>query len=154
MASIREQIMDAVVAALDGASKPASITVHRSRGRPIDDDDLPATVVYLRREDTADRATALLDRRTIIALEHRVSGDPVDTQLDALLVWGTAAMQADPTWGGLAYETTEQSTEWDSGLLQAQQRRGGGPMSAVFGAARQEFEIVHATQREDQESGP
>ena len=47
MASIRQRIVDAVVARLDGAGKPAGLAVHRSRGISIDQDELPAMVVYL-----------------------------------------------------------------------------------------------------------
>ena len=47
MASIRQRIVDAVVARLDGAGKPAGLAVHRSRGLSIDQDTLPAIVVYL-----------------------------------------------------------------------------------------------------------
>ncbi len=72
--TIRETIMAAIAAALDGAGKPAELTVHRFRARSLDRDDMPAMAVYHLGEtvalETHDEPSVL--RTLTIRVEHRV----------------------------------------------------------------------------------
>lgn len=146
MSSMREQVLLAVVAALDGhGAKPEGTTVHRWRTRPVEQDELPAAVVYQVREATQDRATALLDRTLRVRVEARVRavGESPDQALDPLLTWIVRAMTEDPKFGGVAADTTEQETTWDAADL-----------DRILGAAAVDFDIQYQTTRQDPESGP
>lgn len=126
MASVREGIVDALVAAIDGVGKPAGLTVHRLRTRPIEQDSLPAILVYLPNEsvdrdegdlDGADGDTGpSVERVLTVRTEFRVkvpTGTAPDTALDPLYVWAVQAVTADGTLGGLALDVREAGTAWD-----------------------------------------
>lgn len=140
MASVRERIVDAVVAALNAPGKPAGLTVHRSRTRPIDKDRLPAMVVYLATEDVGDHAAIAVMRTLRIRVECRVTGDPPDTVLDEHVTWAVKALKADEKLGGLAVRINEVRTVWDA-----------AERDKVYAAAATEFEIEYATAYNDPE---
>lgn len=145
MASVRERIMAALEAAVNGAGKPAGLNVHRQRRRPIDRDKLPATVVYAIREDVRAFSTGPIrdvERRLRVRLEHRATGAPEDQVLDPYLVWGTKALKADETLGGLCREINEVLIEWD-----------GEQADQVYAGAGQEFEVIYETTEADPETG-
>jgi hypothetical protein len=52
MSSIRSQILAAMKSALDAPEKPAGLSVHRTKTRPITADKLPAIVIYRLQEPT------------------------------------------------------------------------------------------------------
>ena len=121
MASIREQIIQAVVAALDGSGKPAGLTVHRYRTRPLEKDDLPAQVVYPAGTGGAVAETVRLYggtndvlRELRVRIESRVMGAQPDQLLDPLYIWAVKAVMSDPTLGGLAHEIREEATSFDA----------------------------------------
>lgn len=137
--SRREAVLQAVVAALNGAGKPADLTVHRSRHRPIDKDELPAQVVYLISETVPTQyGVPLVDREVIVAVETRATGTPSDQALDEYLSWTVRALITDHTLGGAAMNVTEQETTWIA-----------EEMDKVYGAAQQRFAIVYRTRHDD-----
>lgn len=151
MASRRERILVAVKAALEQASvtidgvvhpKPAGLAVHRQRRRPIENDLLPATVLYLLEEDVElETFDGVTGRTASVALEHRVSGDaPEDQLLDPLVTWGTRVLMAEPSLGGLALGVEERKLTWD-----------GEERDEKYGACRQDFAIEYETPENDPE---
>ncbi len=120
--SRRSAILVEIVARLDAVGKPADVTVHRSRTRPIDKDALPAMVVYLLEETTESRSSGRhkARRRSKVRVECRVAvaaDDETtlpDDAVDPLLSWAVRSLLADPTLGGLAIEVIEESTTWDA----------------------------------------
>ncbi len=102
MPSIRELIVSTIVANLGGAGVPQGTTVHRMRTRPIEDDQLPAILVYT--EDDSPKPLGgqeyrapLVERQLVLYLECRALGSTTmapDQALDPLLVWGSQTMGA------------------------------------------------------------
>lgn len=130
-ASIREQIVLAIVAALGAAtapragglvSPPSGLTVHRERTRAIEVDSLPAIMVYSDDNDPkplAGQAYAapLTEHQLAVSLECRALGSasiPPDAALDPVLVWAALAIFADERFGGLASGVEEGRTVWNS----------------------------------------
>ena len=120
MSSIREQIVDGIVALLEASGSPAGLTVHRERTRPIEDDSLPALVVYCEDEEpkSTDKQTfrsPLVERslRLIVEARARATGGLApDQALDPLLVWTAQQILQNETIGGLAIGATEGKTSW------------------------------------------
>jgi hypothetical protein len=122
-ASIREQIILALVAALtDQPNPPAGLTIHRERTRPIEQDSLPAIMVYA--DDDVPKPLAaqvyrspLTERQLSLAIECRAQGSstvPPDQALDPVLVFAALAVFADESFGGLASGVEEGRTVWVS----------------------------------------
>ncbi len=115
--SIREQIVDAIVAllAIDG------LQVHRERTRPIEDDALPAVLLYFEDEDPApigsERRAPHVERALQVIVECRaaaIGGKSPDGALDPLLVWTSSQLLGNETIGGLANGVAEGRTVWSS----------------------------------------
>ena len=120
MSSIREQIVDRIVALLEASGAPAGLAIHRERSRPIEDDSLPALVVYCEDEEpkSTDKQTfrsPLVERslRLIVEARARATGGLApDQALDPLLVWTAQQILQNETIGGLAIGATEGKTNW------------------------------------------
>lgn len=126
MASIREQIIDQVVANLEAGGKPSGLTVHRIRTRPIEEDVLPAILIYT--EDDEPKTLAgqvfkapIVERRLVLYIEYRAEGSLTvapDQALDPLIVWGTKQMVANEKFvsnaypDGLGMGVVELKTAW------------------------------------------
>ncbi len=114
--SITELILQAVVTALDGAGKPAGVTVNRSRRQSLEKSQLPMISVYPIREEvtraTDNRRSPLVERRLRVQVKCRIVGD--DQANDALRKWAVQSVMADQSLGGLALEIVEESTDWDA----------------------------------------
>ncbi len=115
--SIREQIVDAIVAllAIDG------VEVHRERTRPIEDEKLPALLLYFEDEEPApigsDRRAPFVERALQVIVEARaevIGGQSPDQALDPLLSWTAQRLLQNETIGGLANGVTEGRTSWSS----------------------------------------
>jgi hypothetical protein len=157
MSTVRDQIVVALVAALGAAgpvaghTRPAGLTVHRERTRPIEVDSLPAVLVYFEDDiprpfDAQKFRSPFLERDLGVALECRAQGSqavPVDVALDPILVWALAAGFIDETFGGLALGAIEGRTEWKS-------REGDVPVAA----ATLHISIKFRTSRLDPTSSP
>jgi len=125
-ASIREQILAAIVTNLAASGAPAGLTVHRMRARPIEDDQLPAILVYSEDDEPKPLGgqvfqAPLVERQLVIYLEYRAAGSLTvspDAALDPLIVWGTQTMVANEkivstTYpDGLAMGVVELKTAW------------------------------------------
>ncbi len=122
MASIGVQIAAAFVAALNaatagGMTRPAGLTVHRFRARPIDEDDLPAQVVFPAEEanEVSDNLRLLRLMKVMVQSRVEVPADSyADTALDPLYLWSVKALKADETLGGLAIQIVEGPRQWDN----------------------------------------
>lgn len=147
-ATIREQIISAIIAALGvmGGNRPGGLTVHRERTRPIEVDSLPAILVYA--EDDVPKplgqqvyGSPLTERQLTVSLECRAQGTSSvspDEALDPLLVYATQQMFADEKFGGLANQVEEGKTAWNS-------REGDVPVAS----ARLSFTVRYRTSRLD-----
>lgn len=146
MASVRELILQAAVAALNGAGKPAGLAVHRNRTRPFGSDQLPAIVLYPG-PDPEDVVLATHDggveRRFTVRAECRAiaAGVPPDQATDPLTTWCTRALHEDPTFGGLAAEIEERRISW-----------AAEETDQVFAAAAVDFLVTYYTHADDPEA--
>jgi hypothetical protein len=144
--SIREQIVVLLVAALNasGSGRPAGLTVHRERTRPIEIDSLPAILVYA--DDDAPKplgqqtyAAPLTERRLSLSIECRAAGSSgvaVDQALDPLLVWAASAVRADEKFGGLANGVEEGRTVWSSRETDTQIAAAKWGITIIFRTSR------------------
>ncbi len=147
--TIRETIMAAVEAGLDGAGKPTGLNVHRFRNRGLDKDDMPAVVAYHLGETVeleTHEAGGTVERTLMIRLEHRVktlvaSTDPPDKTLDPLISWGTKALMTDSALDALITSIEEVEINW-----------AAFEADSLYGGAAQDFKIVYATDWDDQET--
>jgi len=128
MSSIREQIIVAIVGLLGGTNKPTGLTIHRERTRPIQDDELPAILVYTEDDEPKPLSgqqyrAPLVERQLVVYLEHRAAGSlstPPDAALDPLIVWSTRTMVGNEKFvttgfpDGLATGVHEGKTAWMS----------------------------------------
>lgn len=142
--SVGLQIIKAYAAALDIADpeKPAGVTIHRSRYRPVEKDDLPAIVVYSIVEEV-ETANQQRDKRRTFRLraELRAKGDPPDDALDPLRVWAVKRAMDDVTFGGLAKDVREVRTAWVAESF-----------TEILGAAAVDFEAWYETTGDDLEA--
>lgn len=125
MSSIREQIAAAVVNLLTGTGAetppaPAGLTVHRERTRPVEQDKLPAILVYFEDEEPTPLAkqefkAPITKRHLGVVFEMRVvpdSGQAPDQAVDPLYLWIMQQIAVDETLGGLAMGVTEGPMKW------------------------------------------
>lgn len=114
--SLTEQILDAIVIALDAAGKPAAATINRSRRRAIEPEELPMISVYPIMEEVAksseSRFAGKVQRRLRVQIKSRVQGE--DHHLDPYRQWTLKALMSDPSLDDLTLEIIEESTEWDA----------------------------------------
>lgn len=120
--SIREQIAAAVIAAVSGTGAPPGLTVHRERTRPVEQEQLPAILIYFEDDHpeplAGQKFRAPLTERSL-NLVAEIRGTPAGAQapdeaIDALYVWLMQAVAADETFGGLAMGITEGPVKWFS----------------------------------------
>ena len=119
----RQQIREAVKAALIGAhgdpvqyATAAGARVYETRVVPFRRLELPAVAVYSLSETSDDEETAprVLKRSLQLVVEAAVQqGDNVDDALDAISAQIETAMHRDPTFGGVASDSTLSSTRLD-----------------------------------------
>jgi hypothetical protein len=110
-ASIRVQIMNALMAALNGPGAPCKFW--RMRMEEFQSNELPAGNLILEEENR--QIDAGEDDCTLtVSLDCIVSTtvDPVDEALDALLVWAEQSIMADQTLGGLATYIDPKPVKW------------------------------------------
>jgi hypothetical protein len=125
MSSIREQIAARAVAVLDGSAagnvpRPPGLTVHRERTRPIEQDSLPAIIVYFEDEEPTPFAkqkfqAPLTERHLNAVLEMRATpdqGQAPDEAVDPLYLWAMQQIMSDEKFSGLAMGVTEGPMKW------------------------------------------
>lgn len=116
MATARNAIIVAAVAALNGVGKPAGLTIHRMRAKPIEKDKLPAAVVYIVSEPVKKAApnATLVQRELRFRVEVRTTGEVPDEALDDYAQWVVEALMTDQSLGGVCRELSEVESEWDA----------------------------------------
>jgi len=145
MPTIRQQVRDAVEAALNGVGKPGGLTIGMARKRPAKAAELPLSMIVMHKETTkrnSDSVRAPVVERTMrMAIDHWVS-DAEDPQaaLEAQLDWATTAIVGSGLLGNTVRDITEDETQWDWENLELQ-----------FGRATQWFTIKFTTKTNDQE---
>jgi hypothetical protein len=146
MSSIREQIAAAIVAAVSGPGAPAGLTVHRERTRPVENEQLPAILIYFEDEQPEPLAgqkfrAPLTERSLGVVAEIRVvptGGQAPDEAADSLYVWLIQAVGADESFGGLAMGVTEGPVKWFS-----------KEADAIYAGAAVHFIVHYRTKRLD-----
>ena len=114
--SIRERILQALVARLNPVAMDQAATVWRTPSVAITRDQCPALVVFPESESLAERANDRVTRELtvrITALARAVPPDIAETQADALLCAAHAALMLDVNLGGLALGVREVESEWE-----------------------------------------
>ena len=112
--SYRTQIAEGFKAALLG-NTPAEQSVHTKLDRPLQPADLPAVMIYASsaRRGSNDFGNALIERLVMVHVESAIQSTQVNalTDADALAASIEAAIEADPSLGGVVNNTRwEQST--------------------------------------------
>jgi hypothetical protein len=113
--SLLELLAQYFQAQIDAPGKPEGLVVERQRSLPINEDLLPAALIYVLRE-TATKIqgrSTVMRREVVIRVELRAAGEPSDQLLDPLRQWVVSQMAVDFKCGGLAKEIEEISSQWD-----------------------------------------
>lgn len=124
MSSMRERILAVLLAKLEtppaGVTKPTGLVLHRFAMLPIEDDTLPAAVVYWTACDQTQKtmfaATAmdtLLEYHLAVRVEVRAAGE-TDGVLDDLIQYVRQVVFTDPSLGGLATSAREDGLQIDA----------------------------------------
>jgi hypothetical protein len=114
--SIRERILQTLVARLAPVATDQAATVWRTPSVAITRDQCPALVVFPESELLAERANDRVTRELtvrITALARTVPPDVAETEADALLCAAHAALMLDVNLGGLALGVREVESEWE-----------------------------------------
>ena len=114
--SIRERILQTLVARLTPVATDQAATVWRTPSVSITRDQCPALVVFPESESLAERANDRVTRELtvrITALARAVPPDVAETQADALLCAAHSALMLDVNLGGLALGVREVESEWE-----------------------------------------
>lgn len=117
MSSVREQVIAAVMTALNTGRPGGVPATERTRMLALEASQLPSTVLVPRRESVqfkGGRWSPLVERTLTVELEHRALGSAgvtPDQAADAQLSWPVKALCGN-TLGGLAMEIRETGTEW------------------------------------------
>lgn len=148
--SIRERIVQAAVAAIDGVGKPTGLAVHRYRTRKLEaEKHLPAMVVFIGDEPVKPYTQDGEVLRTLeLAVKTRdknpVAGTPPDQALDPYLTWLVKSLMADQTLGGLAISLKETGNVWNADET----------TETVHAEAGTVFEIKYITSEDNPEVQP
>lgn len=133
--SIREQVLSAFETLLGTVS--GAPTVYRGRRKPVPEDKLPALVMRctpLPAEQLSAAVTRNLERITVTAFVKHGTDAGLDRALADLWASLQRVLEADPTLGGLAVDTT--LTDADQG---AAEEDGIGGLGEVFAALTVEY---------------
>lgn len=118
MASIRAQIIDDLLAALNVSGRPSGIpAAERLRLEQFDDADLPAIAVYPKSDfvmPATSRGGPVNKRELVVAIECRAGGDTAEADLDELVVWVSQALYS--TDSTLIHDALEASTTFNFDL--------------------------------------
>lgn len=147
MTTRREQIMQAVIAALNDAAKPAGVpTATRANAVAAGAGQLPKLAVVPVREDVEGARGPGIVRRTLtIRVEAQAAGivgseQAADALLDPIVAWCTQAL-AGNRLGGLVLTIEETSIDWAVEIN-----------DYAYCAAIVDFSATYETRRDDQTS--
>lgn len=146
--SRRELIIAAAVAALGGVGKPAGLSVHRKRMRPMDKDALPSQVVYARPGNEASESINRIDidadqveRHFWLRVESRAIGDPADAAVDELNNWAEQTLLTDSGLRALVFDIEARAIIWDA-----------DEKDKVYALAAEDFLVTYFTSATDPET--
>jgi hypothetical protein len=114
--SIRERIIQAVMAVLQPVAQSAGITLIRSPPNGISREQSPALLIFAESDTVTSRLNDRLERQLvlrIVALSREGVGKAPETVADELLVAAHAAVFANANLGGLCVGVRELDCEWD-----------------------------------------
>lgn len=141
MASVGDQIIEALVAAIAAPAVPLGASVGRFQvQQPVP----PFIGVYGLVEEVTPIAGrgALVHRGMMVMVEVRVQDDPPDRAVDPLLVHATKRIMAgDRRLGGLCNGIKELKTEWKA-----------QPGARIMGAGTRFFLVAYQTRADDPEA--
>ena len=145
MASIRDRILEALLAALSASGGPAGLLVTEERTHPVQTEQLPLIGLYFDDEeplplDKQVFRAPVTQKLLRVTVEYRAAvGSPITAPrkaIDPLYLWTMQQLGADETFGGLAMGLTEGPTKWLS-----------QEADAIVAAAAQTFIVHYRTAR-------
>jgi hypothetical protein len=114
--SVMSQIMAFAVTALKTSPPVAGLTVNRMRKLVVGVDSLPLMSVYAVHDKQIERvgteSAPVSDRHFRFRVACYTKGDPIDEQLDPMLVWAVQALMADQSFGGLISGLQQEESGW------------------------------------------
>ncbi len=145
-ASIREQIIDAAMTALNGPTRPVGLPqADRLRMEPYQLADMPAINVMSLREEVQPmqdgRWGPLLERAFTLRVVCYVAGAPADQAIDPLAVWIEQSLSSPylgKAFGGLAQDCYLSLMEWQY-----------ADDDQNYAAALMDFRVTYQTSRSD-----
>lgn len=114
MSTLRETILDAVVAALAGTTG-AGVHIYRSRVSAIQADAPLSVVVRPAAEEPTPIVVSFMDRLLDIEIEVRARGEIPDAAADDTVASVHSKIMADLTLGGACLHIEEGATDWSFG---------------------------------------
>lgn len=108
----REQIMQALVAALAGTAQVGT-RIYRSRVDALSRDEAPALVVMPIGEQVAQDVVNLTEKNLMVEVQVYVRADEPDLAADPICESVHSKVMADTTLGGLSIDIIEDMTSWD-----------------------------------------
>lgn len=114
--SIRERILQRLLAVLVPLATTAGASLHRSPTIALQRDDCPALVLFPESESITERANDRVTRELtvrLVALARAVPPDCAETAADVLLTAAHAALLTDSTLAGLALGLRETDIEFE-----------------------------------------
>jgi hypothetical protein len=142
MATIREQILEAAVTALN-TSRPTGVpTCVRTQMLTSEQDQLPAMTLFPFREevrhDASGRFGPIITRTMYMRVVIYAQGNPADAALDDSLAWVTQCLSGQQ-FGGLATDTMEHEAAW-------QYNESNFAVAAIAVDFRVEYQTLRADQ--------
>lgn len=116
MNSIRERIIQALIARLAPLAHAEGLQIRRSPTTPINREGSPALLIFPEAESIAQRANDRIERHLIVrvvALARATESEAAESIADRLQVAVHAALFADPGFGGFCLSLQELDCEWD-----------------------------------------
>lgn len=150
--TIREQILAAMLAALNDAPPAGIPAAVRSGLHPVDNSELlPSIILRPMREEVqpvdGNRYNYMVQRQMTVRIEVRGAGDPVDQALDPMLVWVSQKLSGNlyPDGNGrnLANDTVEASTEWEYSDMDAQMAMAMVDFTIWYNTARTDASLPY-----------
>jgi hypothetical protein len=111
--SIREQLLQALVARLEPVAAAQRARLLRSPTLAVPKEQCPALLLFPESEAVADRSNDRVTRELALRLTALARGEEAAEVADRLLVAAHQALFVDVTFGGLALGIKELDTEWD-----------------------------------------
>lgn len=114
--SIREQILQAILAALASVATAAGATLLRSPPTGVPREQSPALLVFPESDGIVSRPNDRVERHLVVrvtALARASASDVPEAIADRLLVAAHAALFANASFSGLAIGLQELECEWD-----------------------------------------